>query len=348
MAQTEAAPRPPPGLGGGAPGGPSAPEAGGCDAATAEERFRRDIVSEIEAGLQSKIDDIMKQGRQMVQRESKQWKEKFDQVTTEMSACRHRVQELSAENVELRRALLRITERLWPQPGTPGLGLSPLIPPSPPEALTGFGETDVGAGAPKLPPVPEFPVPYTPGGSPPASQQILLAEYLGDAPAPVPSPKASSPGDRTFSFTLRKADGADLGLSVSHDESEQTLRVEGIKEKGAVEAWNKQCNAGGTDKAVLPKDHIVSVNAISYDPQGMLAECRDKQLLRLTILRRPPGADEPPPPPEPPRAAPATTLRADASVFVPGLQSPGSSGPTPSASTDSGAESASQTAPVRV
>ena len=37
-----------------------------------------------------------------------------------------------------------------------------------------------------------------------------------------------------------EADGADLGLNVSHHESDRVLRVEGVRAEGAVEAWNRQ------------------------------------------------------------------------------------------------------------
>lgn len=313
-------PLPPPGLGGAASDGASTPKPVQCEAATAEEKFRREVMSELEATLQSKIDDIMRRGRQMVEREGRQWQEKFHQVAAEVHACRQEMQALSAENLELRQAMTRITERLWSPPVTPGLGL--------------FGDTEVVS--PGFAPVPPFPIPCTAGGSPPAP--------------PSPPPGAESAGEAasphreamTFSFTLRKADGADLGLSVSQDESEQVLRVEGIKEKGAVEAWNK-CNAGG-GKEVLPGDRVVGVNGVAYDPQAMLAECREKQLLRLTVVRGGPagprggtGAAEPP---ATPKSLPPTTLRADASVFVPGLQSPGSEGTATSAGTEGAASSA--------
>jgi len=106
---------------------------------------------------------------------------------------------------------------------------------------------------------------------------------------------------------LRKADGSDLGLNVSHHEEDKALRVEGVRPEGAVEAWNRQCvGSTASEKAVLSGDRIVSVNGVSNDPAKMLEECRDKQLLKLTVIR-----GEAVPAPKTP------VLRADAPEFVP-------------------------------
>lgn len=154
---------------------------------------------------------------------------------------------------------------------------------------------------------------------------LSLASSLAPAPSPaaaLPETAAAAPGlqtpgagqPKTFSFTIRKADNADLGLNVSHQESDRVLQVEGIRPEGAVEAWNRQCNSGGAkDKAVLPRDRIIQVNEVAYDPEKMLEECRDKQLLRLTIVR---GGEEASLQQTALKGSP-TVLRADASVFVP-------------------------------
>jgi len=351
MTQTETMPCPPPGLADQMSGVGSMPQSSGRHVSTAEDRFRREIICEIETNMQSKIEEILKQGRQMLQKENKQWKDKFDQVTAELGVCRQRVQALAAENIELKQVLFGITESLWPQPGASVR--PPSLPPTMDAAVAGLLPTYLPAreaSVTKFPPVPDFPIPFATGGPPPGAPvtQISLADSLGEVPVPPPPPSLAVQGSaealqdnpngacRTFTFTLRKADGADLGISVSHNETDQVLRVEGIKEKGAVEAWNKMCVAGGTDKAVLPGDHVLSVNSISYDTQGMLEECRDKQLLRLTVMRGDPAAASP-------KAAPTTTLRADASVFVPGQQSPCSTEAPPSSDAGSVAELAGQT-----
>lgn len=135
----------------------------------------------------------------------------------------------------------------------------------------------------------------------------------------------SVPGTGHFNFTLRKANGADLGLNVITIEHQRVLRVESVRAGGAVDAWNRQC-AGGScaDKVVHPGDLVINVNGVSFDPPKMLQECRDKQLLRLTILRRDPILCGPPFVPMPAKAkgspserTAAAGLRADASVFVP-------------------------------
>jgi len=207
--------------------------------------------------------------------------------------------------------------------------------------FTPAGDGTMGQGADmdstgnvaKLPDVPAFPFPAQPS-SPPAP--LSLAEALGTQtpqrtplslvnsltpPGPTPDVARTPLGSAgIFSFTLRKADGADLGLNVSHHEHDQVLHVEGVRVDGAVEAWNRQCaGSAAAEKAVISGDKIISVNNIHYDPAEMLKECRDKQLLKLTIVR-----GDRPLPAIPTKASPAsktatttTTLRADASVFVP-------------------------------
>lgn len=172
-------------------------------------------------------------------------------------------------------------------------------------------------------PLPSEPLPAPPlsladalGAQTPKRTPLSLANSLSPtAPIDAHPPCA---GGGCFSFTLRKADGADLGLNVSHHANESTLRVEGVRDGGAVEAWNRQCaGTPAQEKAVVVGDKIISVNAISGDPRKMLDECRDKLLLRLTVVRgdRPyHGASTDS---QTDAAAKSTTLRADASVFVP-------------------------------
>mmetsp|Transcript_95511 Transcript_95511/g.275167 ORF Transcript_95511/g.275167 Transcript_95511/m.275167 type:complete len:441 (-) Transcript_95511:225-1547(-) len=214
----------------------------------------------------------------------------------------------------------------------------------------------VGEG-PVLAEVPQFPFPAS---IPPTTTPLSLAEALGPSapgtpvptaglgatPAGTPSttaahhhgtPMALSLANslpavvpyEVFSFTIRKADETDLGLNVSHQEREKVLCVEGIRADGAVDAWNRQCHGGAfPGKAVKIGDRIISVNSVSYDPEKMLEECKEKRLLRLTIFR----GDGPLPELTEGAAAQvansaaadsartaksATSLRADASEFVP-------------------------------
>jgi len=183
---------------------------------------------------------------------------------------------------------------------------------------TDFSAAMSAGSFPPLPSVPDFPFPQTPQQTPQqaplAATPLSLAEALSSE-----TPSSSVPvslmgslpppcqGQRIFSFTLRKADGSDLGLNVSHHEEDKALRVEGVRPEGAVEAWNRQCvGSTASEKAVLAGDRIVSVNGVSNDPAKMLEECRDKQLLKLTVIR-----GEAVPAPKTP------VLRADAPEFVP-------------------------------
>jgi len=230
-------------------------------------------------------------------------------------------------------------------PQTKESGSEPFTPapftPLSSDVQAAVAEAAMLAGGPaaglKLPEVPNFPFPAQPstpaaplllsealGAQTPQRTPLSLVNSLTPAPTPeAPSPfatRGAAPGSGIFSFTLRKADGADLGLNVSHQASDQVLLVEGVRPEGAIEAWNRQCaGTASAEKAVAVGDRIISVNSVVYDPAKMLEECRDKQLLKLVILR----GDRPLPlmPGMAGKASPSsnksTTLRADASVFVP-------------------------------
>jgi len=221
-----------------------------------------------------------------------------------------------------------------------------------------------GENALKLPEVPAFPFPAASPASPAAP--LLLSEALGpQTPQRTPlslvnslTPSSAGPElfsgmqrnqQNTYSFTLRKADNADLGLNVSHHDSDRVLRVEGVRPEGAVEAWNRQCGGASAEKAVRPGDSIISVNNITYEPTKMLQECKEKQLLRLTIMRGPAtSATEA----TPKASAPvkATTLRAEASVFVPQavVQAAETSPATEEKEAETSEETAADATPERV
>jgi len=194
-----------------------------------------------------------------------------------------------------------------------------------------------------LPDLPPFPSSMQPAVAAPLSlaealgaqtpqqrTQLSLAASLSPGGVPVAAEVLGpqySPGH--FTFTLRKADGTDLGLNVSHLESDKELKIEGVRADGAVEAWNRQCHGSMTsEKAVMAGDRIISVNNVSHDAVKMLAECKEKQLLKLTIVRgdRNPAAAAGKVAAAATAASKAatTTMRADASVFVPkGVEPPG-------------------------
>jgi len=192
---------------------------------------------------------------------------------------------------------------------------------------TEFSAAGFGSGSfPPLPTVPDFPfapTPAAPTPTPSAATPLSLAEALHSETASPSVPVSlmgslppPSQGQRIFSFTLRKADGTDLGLNVSHNGDDKALRVEGVRPEGAVEAWNRQCvGSTASDKAVLPGDRIVSVNGVVNDPVKMLEECRDKQLLKITVTRGEAAASPKP-----------FVLQADAQEFVPTGVAPGAGG----------------------
>lgn len=133
---------------------------------------------------------------------------------------------------------------------------------------------------------------FTPSSTPSVATPEVTPRSSVPQPSPQPSPQVpSSPpfftlGDsQLFSVTLRRADGYELGLDVLPDEMTQELVVQHVISGGAAEAWNRQCFAGPfSAKAIVPTDRIVGING-RCDCHGMLEECRERQLLKIFVVR---------------------------------------------------------------
>jgi len=115
------------------------------------------------------------------------------------------------------------------------------------------------------------------------------------SPALSPSPFVIyEDGGTTFTFSCRKAEGVELGLGLETDfvENGDALRVLAVKPKGAIEAWNAQCVGGpAAGKAVCVGDCIVGVNG-ETTVDKMMEEVQSKQLVKLTIHRKPPAEED--------------------------------------------------------
>lgn len=118
----------------------------------------------------------------------------------------------------------------------------------------------------------------------------------------------SQSGELTFSLTLRRADNVPLGLEVQGDSGADHLVVESVKNGGAVEAWNRQCH--GDAREIRSGDRILMIND-AKDADSMREECKMKHLLKMSVVRGPPG-----------RTSDRTPVgfRADADEFVPQAQ----------------------------
>ncbi|CAE8632710.1 unnamed protein product [Polarella glacialis] len=157
---------------------------------------------------------------------------------------------------------------------------------------------------PRLPEVPPFPFPSAAQQLPAASAAapLCLADALGfgspkKAPPQEPRSAPQTPAPKTppsrvfppspprhaapsqldfeeaavdafiFGLTLRVAQAADLGLSMSAS-GLSVLRIDSIQTGSAAEAWNRQCSSSGSpDRVLRSGDQIVSVNDIGGDVQ---------------------------------------------------------------------------------
>ena len=119
-----------------------------------------------------------------------------------------------------------------------------------------------------------------------------------------------------FNCDLRKADGVDLGLVISHSESEESMLVEDVLPNGTIQAWNKLCHCVSHCDSRRPHEHhyfragdkIMSVNGIWKSVSDMVHACNSASLLRFCVVR---GEGHP--------------LRPCARPFVPGMSSHDSS-----------------------
>eukprot|EP00439_Symbiodinium_sp_Y106_P062812 s482_g9.t1 len=303
------------------------------------------VLSEVEYKVQEKTEEMWNRGKQVVAQMKQRHQQTVQQHLDEIARLKKSSQDLEEENMRLNQLVHDLATGLTADLpyGSPDSCASTAV--EEPEAskqveaatpFTPKPRTDPDTPPSALPEVPAFPLLSSPV---PLSAPISLAESLGQATPQrtqvslmqslieMPSPftvngRAGAGmvgGNGIFSFTLRKADGTELGLNVSHSNDDRVLCVEGIRPGGAVEAWNRQCLGPGstfTEKAVFQGDRIISVNQICYDPNKMLQECKEKQLLKLTIARG--NVSLPSAPAQGPGSA---SLRADASEFVPGVTS---------------------------
>lgn len=214
----------------------------------------------------------------------------------------------------------------------PGLGASlpevptfPLLGPPPASPAQPFSlVSSLGLASSPPPPQARTPVALAPQLLTPV-RAPEAAGVWNPIPTPVASPTPAQPGPPgSFTITLRKADGVDLGLDVVAQD--QVLLVCDVVPDGAVEAWNRQClNRQSMERMVHVGDQIITVNNVGQDTLRMMEECRASQLLKLCLLHgdRTDGADPgalaaaTPPVGGAPGGTGASVLRADADVFVP-------------------------------
>lgn len=299
------------------------------------DEVRRSVLEEVDAKMADKMKTVWSSGNKMIKKLEEETLQKNAEMRAELQKCREKQDALQLENEQLKACIARMVPQMNMLVGYfGGLAVPKLASPvmatsnGAAHAEPSTGSTSAtdgvvdsspefafGAGSyPPLPAVPDFPFPTSPALPTPATP-LSLAEALGsEAPTSASVPVSlmgslppPSQGQKIFSFTLRKADNTVLGLNVSHQEEDKALRVEGVRPEGAVEAWNRQCvGSSASEKAIIPGDRIISVNGVVNDPAKMLEECRDKQLLKLTVVRG-----------EAPVAPKTPGLRADAPEFVP-------------------------------
>jgi hypothetical protein len=296
---------------------------------------RSAVLQEAEKRMSEEASRLIGRGSHLFGQIQARHKEALEKLTQEVVACTVRQRALENENNRLREEIRSLTPNpLSDRPSPPSLPSSVQKPGCPTSSKGVSRKSATSFPFSEVPPFPFLPSVSTIPTPPPLSAEALTAE--GTSRGPLSLERClSSPGSSktstsevggpskegsSFTFTLRKADGAELGLNLSHREDDGVLCVEGVRSGGAIEAWNKQCaDSAASGKALVKGDHIVSVNGVT-DAVKMLDECRCKLLLKFTVMRRPASSSLPPGGDTPPSPKAKSGLRADAIEFVPGIQ----------------------------
>jgi hypothetical protein len=118
-----------------------------------------------------------------------------------------------------------------------------------------------------------------------AAFQMDMASHLASM-GPMVAWMSDSHGS-VFSFTLRKADGLDLGADLVLEQNGLTILVEQVHPGGALDAWNEihRRDYKLAGRVVESGDRIVCVNAVAYDATMMAEIIKTEKLLKLTFIR---------------------------------------------------------------
>lgn len=303
------------------------------------------LLRDVDAKVNEKMEEIWLKGRQMMAQAQLQHQQHNEKLAAEIASCQEQQRVLEQQNDQIKQVISDLASRVLGTgfKGSAVCGTSPGGIKSPASVTTNAGGSSNASASPPrsspepfsgsealgpLPEVPAFPFPAQQFPAP-----LSLAEAIGSDPVlkatplrlasslpPTPTIEALPaagycPSGGVFSFTLRKADSTELGLNVSSQGS--VLLVEGVRAEGAVDAWNRQCVASCSDRAVMRGDRILSVNNIANDPEMMLNECKTRQLLKFTVARANCPLPEVSLIASPAAGRALTSLRADASEFVP-------------------------------
>eukprot|EP00441_Pelagodinium_beii_P036545 CAMPEP_0197650734 /NCGR_PEP_ID=MMETSP1338-20131121/31123_1 /TAXON_ID=43686 ORGANISM="Pelagodinium beii, Strain RCC1491" /NCGR_SAMPLE_ID=MMETSP1338 /ASSEMBLY_ACC=CAM_ASM_000754 /LENGTH=361 /DNA_ID=CAMNT_0043225201 /DNA_START=93 /DNA_END=1178 /DNA_ORIENTATION=- len=316
-----------------------------------QEVLKRAVIQDVEAKVSERVDELWQKGKHMLTQVQQKQQDKSEKLAQEVSQCLERQRALEEENRKLKQVLEVLAQRLalispglqvqgstTPKPGsstspaTTSAGTASVASSTPSQLHASDVYPSGEAGYPPLPEVPAFPFPAM-------QTPLCLSEALGHSASTATTPMAQPPTplslanslpptpsvpevpyapNMVFTMTLRKADQTELGLNVSPIENNKVLYIEGIRPEGAVDAWNRQCaGSAQPEKSIIPGDKIVSVNSVHYNADKMLEECKDRQLLKLIIVRGEGPLPELTPTASVSSPSKLTGLRADANEFVP-------------------------------
>mmetsp|Transcript_71705 Transcript_71705/g.134101 ORF Transcript_71705/g.134101 Transcript_71705/m.134101 type:complete len:427 (-) Transcript_71705:71-1351(-) len=150
--------------------------------------------------------------------------------------------------------------------------------------------------------------------SPGSSAQAGFASST--SPAPKEHDERRSASARLTVAVTKERGYETLGMEVDQLEDE-TLSVKAIDDSGLVGAHNLKQDSDAN--RIMVGDVIVQINDIAKNTEGMLQECKSKQILHITVLRRVADVEDTS---EASKHASHTPMRmrAEAQAFVPSTQ----------------------------
>ena len=89
-----------------------------------------------------------------------------------------------------------------------------------------------------------------------------------------------------FTVVVDRSTGDGLGIDAS-PEKDGTLEVRSIIPGGLVDKWNQNSKSVGGDQ-VLPGMRVVEVNGRYNSAMQLIAMCRERDVLHITLRRTPP------------------------------------------------------------
>jgi len=232
----------------------------------------------IDRSMVATVNAAWEKGQHMFQRLQQQSADQGAHLEQQLAHCLSSQQQIHRDNEQLRQAISALMQQLdsITSPGTASAyrATSPAVEASQASSLAAVAAQAVAVAKAQIQdssPVVPIDSQTTPSAEP---QNVSIQPDSKSVP--------EEAGDTSFNMTLRRADDVPVGLELSVSDDGQHLIVEAVRPGGAVDSWNRQCS--GDLRQIRQGDRLARINGVE-GACAMLAQCRDKHLLKLFIER---------------------------------------------------------------